>query len=211
MQADRDRRDRKRQGLNELQAEERIMHGRHHVRPNSELRQEQRDRNGDRSQQGERQHESHPRGAMGVIGSERSNELLGFHLYCSRNLAVRLASPRCSATRTAPSLIANFAAVSLIDALSTAIDCKTSRWRGGSVWSWAAITPADAVSGAGSSGMVSAKSSMLTKTRRPRRRRASISLLRAIANSQGANGAFASHVCRFKCTASKISCTTSSD
>jgi RNA polymerase sigma-70 factor (ECF subfamily) len=32
-------------------------------------------------------------------------------------LAVRLASPRCNATRTAPSLIASFAAVSLIDAL----------------------------------------------------------------------------------------------
>jgi hypothetical protein len=36
------------------------------------------------------------------------------------------------ATRTAPSLIANFVAVSLIEALSTAIDCNTSRWRSGS-------------------------------------------------------------------------------
>jgi len=35
--------------------------------------------------------------------------------------------------------------------------------------------------------MVSAKSSILTNTRLPRRRSASISLLRAIANSQGAN------------------------
>jgi hypothetical protein len=35
--------------------------------------------------------------------------------------------------RTAPSLIENFAAVSLIEALSTAIDCSTSRCRAGSV------------------------------------------------------------------------------
>ena len=34
---------------------------------------------------------------------------------------MRLASPRCSATRTAPSLIDSFAAVALIEALSTAI------------------------------------------------------------------------------------------
>ena len=75
----------------------------------------------------QRQHEADRPGAVRVIGGQRSNELIGFHSHCSRSLAVRLASARCSATRTAPSLIANFAAVSLIDALSTAIDCKTSR------------------------------------------------------------------------------------
>ena len=56
--------------------------------------------------------------------------------------------------------------------------------------SCAATSLAGAVSGGGSPGSISAKSSMLTKTRRPRRRSASISLLRAIANSHGANGAF---------------------
>ena len=69
---------------------------------------------------------------------------------------------------------------------------------------------AGTVSSGASPGITSAKSSMLTNTRRPRRRSASISLLRAIANSQGANGALASQVCRFRCTANKISCTMSS-
>jgi hypothetical protein len=76
---------------------------------------------------------------------------------------------------------------------------------------WAATSPAEAVSSGASPGSVSAKSSMLTKIRLPRRLSASISLLRAIANSQGAKGASLSQVCRFKCTASKISCTISSD
>jgi hypothetical protein len=105
----------------------------------------------------------------------------------------------------------NFAAVSLIDALSTAIDCSTSRCRTGSDCSCAATSLAGAVSAAGSLGIVSAKSSMLTKTRRPRWRSESISLLRVIANSHGANGALASQVCRFRCTANKMSCTMSSD
>ena len=38
-----------------------------------------------------------------------------------------------------------------------------------------------------------------------------IDALRAIANSQGANGALTSQVCRFRWTASKMSCTISSD
>src|SRR6202008_3658872 len=204
-------RDRKRQRLNELQAKERIVHRRHDVRTNAQTRQEHRHRNWHRSQQGQGQHESDRAGAMRVIRSQGSNKLFGLHLHCSRNFAVRLVSARCSATRTAPSLIANFAAVSLIEALSTAIDCNTSRWRGGRVWSWAAISLGEAVSAADSSGIVSAKSSILTNARRPRRRSASISLLRAIANNQGANGAFVSQVCRFRCTANKMSCTISSD
>ena len=85
---------------------------------------------------------------MRVVGGQGSNELIGIHSHCSRNFAVRLVSPRCSATRTAPSLIENFAAVSLIEALSTAIDCSTSRWRAGSDCSCAATSPADAVSAA---------------------------------------------------------------
>ena len=88
-------------------------------------------RNRRRGKQRQRQHEPDRPRTVRVIGGKGSNELIGFHSHCSRNLAVRLASPRCSATRTAPSLIANFAAVSLIEALSTAIDCKTSRCRAG--------------------------------------------------------------------------------
>ena len=107
------------------------------------------DRNRRRGQQRQRQHEADRPRAVRVVGGKRSNELIGFHSHCSRSLAVRLASPRCSATRTAPSLIANFAAVSLIEALSTAIDCSTSRWRAGSDCSWAATSLAGAVSGGG--------------------------------------------------------------
>jgi hypothetical protein len=44
-----------------------------------------------------------------------------------RSLAARLVNPRCSATRTAPSLMANFEAVALIEMLSKVIDCSTSR------------------------------------------------------------------------------------
>ena len=69
--------------------------------------------------------------AMRVVGDKSANEAIGVHSHCFRSLAVRLASPRCSATRTAPSLIDSFAAVALIEALSTAIDCSTSRWRAG--------------------------------------------------------------------------------
>src|SRR6266702_5246930 len=211
MQADRDGRDRQRQRHEKLQVEERIVHRGHEIWPNAQPREEHCDRDRRRGKQRQRQHEPDRPRAVRVIGGECSNELIGFHSYCSRSLAVRLASPRCSATRTAPSLIANFAAVSLIDALSTAIDCNTSRCRAGSDCNWAATSLAVAVSAAGSLGIISAKSSMLTKTRRPRRRSESISLLRAIANSHGANGALASQVCRFRCTANKMSCTMSSD
>ena len=107
------------------------MHRGHDVRPDAEAREEHRHRNRRRRQQRQRQHEPDRPRAVRVVGGKGSNELIGFHAHCSRSLAVRLASPRCSATRTAPSLIANFAAVSLIDALSTAIDCSTSRWRAG--------------------------------------------------------------------------------
>ena len=78
-----------------------------------------------------RQHQRHRPFAMRVVGGKGANEAIGVHSHCFRSLAVRLASPRCSATRTAPSLIDSFAAVALIDALSTAIDCSTSRWRAG--------------------------------------------------------------------------------
>ena len=88
---------------------------------------EPNERNRRCGQQGKRQYKSDRAGAVRIVGGKRSNELFGFHPYCSRNLAVRLASARCNATRTAPSLIANFVAVSLIEVLSTAIDCKTSR------------------------------------------------------------------------------------
>src|SRR6202021_1767255 len=196
MQAEHDGGNRQRQGYREFQIEERIMHRGHHVGANPQCRDEHQARNRRRGDQRQRQYEADRPRRFGVIGGERSNELVGFHYDCSRNLAVRLASPRWSATRAAPSLIANFAAVSLIDALSTAIDCRTSRCRAGSDCSWAATSLAGAVSAAGSPGMVSAKSSILTKILRPRRRSASISLLRAIANSHGANGALASQVCR---------------
>src|SRR5258707_282450 len=122
-----------------------------------------------------------------------------------------LANLRCSATRTAPSLIASFAAVALIEMLSTAIDSSTSRCRLGRPCRCAVTSVAGTVSATGSLTMVSVKSSILTKIRRPRRRNASTSLLRAIANNHGENGAHAAQGSRFKCTASKISCTISSD
>ncbi len=66
-----------------------------------------------------------------VVGGERLNQAIGIHGQSFRSLAARLASPRCNATRTAPSVIDNFDAVVLMDALSTAIDRNTSRCRGG--------------------------------------------------------------------------------
>src|SRR5882757_4377194 len=211
MQADADRRDRQRQRHREFQIEERIAHRGHDVGPNAKLGEEHQERNRRRGEQRQHQHKADRPRATGVVGGKRSNQLIGIHSRYSRNFAVRLASPRCSATRTAPSLIENFAAVSLIETLSTAIDCSTSRWRAGSDCNWAATSLAEAVSTGVSPGSTSAKSSILTKIRLPRRRNASISLLRAIANNHGANGALASQVCRFKWTASKMSCTMSSD
>src|SRR6202046_3422640 len=122
------------------------MHGGHDIRPDAERRKEHHQRNRRRGEQCQRQHEPDRPRMMRVIGGEGSNELIGFHRHRSRNLAVRLASPRCSATRTAPSLIANFVAVSLIEALSTAIDCKTSRCRAGKDCKWAATSLAGAIS-----------------------------------------------------------------
>ena len=127
MQADGDGRDRQRQRDQKLQVEKWITHRGHDIRSDAQPDKEHRHRNRRRGQQRQRQHEPDRMPAVRVIGGEASNELIGFHSHCTRNLAVRLASPRCSATRTAPSLIANFAAVSLIDALSTAIACNTSR------------------------------------------------------------------------------------
>src|SRR5580704_16424284 len=162
MQAEHDRRDCQRQRHRELQVEERIMHRGHDVRTDAEAEKEDRKRNRRCREQRKRQHQADRPGAV-IVRGERSNELIGFHDHGSPSLAVRLASPRCSATRTAPSLIENFAAVSLIDAASTAIDCSTSRWRCGSEASLAATSPAGAVSAAGSLAIVSAKSSILTK------------------------------------------------
>src|SRR5262249_47351115 len=211
MQADGDRGGGKRQRDSEFQVEERIMHRGHHVRPHAELGEKYQQRHRKSRQQCQRQHEADGARARCAVGGKGANELIGIHPHGSLCLAARLASPRCNATRTAPSLIASLAAVSLIDALSTAIDCSTSRCRAGRELSWVATSVGEAVSAAGVAGRVSAKSSILTKTRRPRRRSVSISLLRAIANSQGANGALTPQVCRFRCTASKISCTISSD
>src|SRR5581483_11386451 len=153
-----------------------IMHRRHHVGPHAEHGEEQQQRHRCGGKQHQREHEADRARSIGIVGGERANELVGVHPHCSRSLAVRLESARCSATRTAPSLIANFFAVSLIEALSTAIDCSTSRWRAGSVLSWAVTSVAEAVSALGSSDSVSAKSSILTNTRLPRRRSASINL-----------------------------------
>jgi len=55
------------------------------------------------------------------------NQAVGIHCHSFRSFAARPASPRCSATRTAPSVIDSFEAVALIEALSTATDCSTSR------------------------------------------------------------------------------------
>ena len=131
MQADNHRRDRQRQRDHELQIEEWIVHGGHDIRPNAEHHEEHRDRQRGCGEQRKCQQDADGLRAPRIVGCKGSNELIGIHRHCSRNLAVRLASARCSATRTAPSLIANFAAVSLIDVLSTAIDCNTSRWRAG--------------------------------------------------------------------------------
>src|SRR5258708_25285796 len=65
--------------------------------------------------------------ALIVVRHQALNEMIGVHSHSFRSLAARLANPRCSATRTAPSLIASFAAVALIEMLSMVIDCSTSR------------------------------------------------------------------------------------
>ena len=62
-----------------------------------------------------------------VMDADRPAEPAGNQTHSFRSLAASLANPRCRATRTAPSLIASFAAVSLIELLSTVIDCSTSR------------------------------------------------------------------------------------
>ena len=133
MQADGDRRNRQRQRHREFQVEERIAHRDHHVGPDAEFGEEHQKRDRRGRQQRQHQRVSHGPRTVPVVGRQRSNETIGIHSHRSRNFAVRLVSPRCSATRTAPSLIENFAAVSLIEALSTAIDCSTSRCRAGSV------------------------------------------------------------------------------
>ena len=126
MQADKDRRRRECQRHRKLQIEKRISHGGHDVGPDTELSEEHQERNGRCREQRQRQHEADRPGPR-VIGGKSANELIGLHSHCSLSLAVRLARARCNATRTAPSLIEYFAAVSLIDALSTAIDCRTAR------------------------------------------------------------------------------------
>src|SRR6476646_8099204 len=211
MQADGNGRDHQRQRDREFQIEERVVHRRPDIGPEAQFGEEHQERDGCCGHQRQHQRKADRPRAMRIVLRKGPNELIGIHSHCSRNFAVRLASPRCSATRTAPSLMESFAAVSLIEALSTAIDCNTSRWRAGSDCSCAATSLADAVSATASPGSTSTKSSILTKIRLPRRRSASISLLRAIANSHGANGALTSQVCRFKWTASKMSCTMSSD
>ena len=122
----------------------------------------------------------------------------------------RLASPRCSATRTAPSLIENFAAVSLIEALSTAIDCSTSRWRCGK----RVELRCD----------LARRGGLLRRLARqrlgeivdvdedpPAAAAQRIDQLVAGDRKQpGRERRFASQVCRFRCTANKISCTISS-
>src|SRR6266566_3326611 len=194
MQAERDRRERQRQRHHEFQVEKRIAHRGHHIGPDTQHREEQGNGHRRGRKQRQRQYDANRPSLVRIIGGKGTNELIGIHSHCSLSLAVRAASPRCSATRTAPSLIENFAAVSLIDVLSTAIACSTSRWRAGRDCNWVATSVGDAVSATVWSASISAKSSILTKMRRPRRRSASISLLRAIANSQGANGASTSHV-----------------
>src|SRR5207302_1610084 len=166
MQADLDCRRRECQRHCKLQIEKRISHGGHDVGPDTELGEEHQKRDGRCSEQRQRQHEADRPGPR-VIGGKSANELIGLHSHCSLSLAVRLARARCNATRTAPSLIEYFAAVSLIDALSTAIDCRTARWRAGKDSSWVATSLAETVSAAASPGSVSAKSSMLTNTRLP--------------------------------------------
>src|SRR3954468_14809980 len=98
------------------------MHRGHDVGTNTESHEKHRHRSRRRNKQRRREHQADRPGAMSAVRRQHSNELVGFHAYCSRNLAVRLATPRCSATRTAPSVMPNFAAVALIDELSTAID-----------------------------------------------------------------------------------------
>src|SRR5260221_5966312 len=143
------------------------MHRGHDVGPDAQFRKEHQERHRGRREQRQRQHEADRAGALRIVGGERANELIGVHSHRSRSFAVRLLSPRCSATRTAPSLMEYFAAVSLIEALSTAIDCSTSRWRAGTAFRLAATSLAVAASAAGGSGRGLAKWSMLTTARLP--------------------------------------------
>ena len=104
---------------------------RHEIRPHAEPHHEHRtgDRHGDQPARSPAPCSTGAR-ATTVVGGKTADEFVGVH-QSLRSFAARLASPRCSATRTAPSLMESFAAVSRIEALSTAIDCSTSRCRCG--------------------------------------------------------------------------------
>ncbi len=84
----------------------------------------------------ERQREAHPPSQMDRrrerIGGERIDEIGGLHCVALRQAAARDFSARCSATRTATSLIESRAAVAAIDWPSSEIAVTISRWRGAS-------------------------------------------------------------------------------
>ena len=66
------------------------------------------------------------------IRRKRLDEFVGIH-HCRPNRLAIAVRPRCSATRTAPSLMPRFSAVSLIECPSTVTAATTERWPGASV------------------------------------------------------------------------------
>ena len=99
-------------------------------------------------------------------------------------LPVRDAAPRAPA----PSLMRNFAAVSEMPPRLIEIVLTTSSCRPPSLFTSRASSPAEDSGAGAASGSTSARPSIGTSPRRPRRRNASISLWRAIAFSHGVKG-----------------------
>src|SRR5262249_7784151 len=140
---------------------------RHDVRTRPEQDRKKHDRNREPSGQRERKYRPGRGGARPVVGRKRLNKIVGAHgLYfrlcverCNKangghdrspNLAYSAASPRWSATRTAPSLMVSRVAASPMVAPSIAIARITARWRSGKASTWRSTSCCGGPAGASS-------------------------------------------------------------
>src|SRR5262249_1435796 len=98
------------------------------------------------------------------IARQCPDQVVGLH-GLAPNLTDSAASPRCSATRTAPSLILSLAAVSRIDAPSSEIARTTLCWRSGRLCRCASSLPGSGVGSSAPAARVSTTSSIGTYAR----------------------------------------------
>src|SRR5262249_45145939 len=117
-------------GDHKLEEEARTAFHRHEIRPRPEREREQDQRHHHPRQQDRRKALLDRGAGRRQIARQCPDQVVSLH-GLAPNLTDSAASPRCRATRTAPSLIFTLAAVSRMDAPSSEIARTTLCWRSG--------------------------------------------------------------------------------